>query len=61
MSAALILAAGITGASAGAVRVPSSESAWGGIREWKGPLRVADYDLDATLDPVRTRSTRRSS
>ena len=53
MFAASILAAGIAGASAGAVRVPSSESAWGGVREGKGPVRVADYDLAATLDPVR--------
>ena len=52
MLAALILAAGLAGASAGAVRVPSSESAWGGVRE-QGPLRVADYDLTATLDPDR--------
>src|SRR3954468_10619436 len=53
MIAALILAAGIAGASAGAVRVPSGESAWGGIREGKGPIHVADYDLEATLDPLR--------
>ncbi len=51
--AASILAAGIAGASAGAVRVPSSEGAWGGVREGKGPLHVADYDLEATLDPGR--------
>jgi hypothetical protein len=44
----------VAGASAGAVRVPSSDSAWGGVR---GPAdkqlsqRVADYDLEATLDP----------
>jgi hypothetical protein len=53
MLAALILAAGVAGASAGDVRVPSSDSAWGGVREGKGPVRVADYDLEATLDPVR--------
>src|SRR6266550_568116 len=52
MLAALLLAAGIAGASAGAVRVASSASAWGGVREGKGPERVADYDLEATLDPV---------
>jgi hypothetical protein len=51
--AALILAAGVAGASAGAVRVPSSESAWGGVRGAEGPLRLADYDLEATLDPGR--------
>src|ERR1700682_5672394 len=34
----------IAGASAGAVRVPSSE------RAWSGPRRVADYDLEAVLD-----------
>ena len=50
---ALLLAAGIAGASAGAVRVASNASAWGGVREGKGPERVADYDLEATLDPVR--------
>jgi hypothetical protein len=53
MLAALLLAAGIAGPSAGAVRVASSASAWGGMREGKGPERVADYDLQATLDPVR--------
>jgi len=49
--AALILAAGIAGPSAGAVRVPSSDAAWGGVRE--RPERVADYDIEAALDPVR--------
>ena len=53
MLAALLLAADLAGASAGAVRVASSASAWGGVREGKGPERVADYDLEATLDPVR--------
>jgi hypothetical protein len=53
MFTALILTAGLAGASAGAVRVPSSDLAWGGVREGKGPVRVADYDLEATLDPVR--------
>ena len=53
MLGTLLIAVGIAGASAGAVRVPSSEAAWGGVREGKGPLRVADYDLEATLDPVR--------
>jgi hypothetical protein len=41
----------IAGADAGAVRVPSSESAFGGVRA-EGPLRVADYNLEAVLDPV---------
>ena len=49
--AALILAAGIAGPSAGAVRVPSSDAAWGGVRE--RPEHVADYEIEATLDPVR--------
>ena len=53
MGAALLLAAGVAGASAGAVRVPSSEQAWGGVREGKGPERVASYDIEATLDPVK--------
>src|SRR5438445_7057179 len=52
MLAALLLAADLAGASAGAVRVASGASAWGGVREGKGPERVADYDLEATLDPV---------
>src|SRR5919204_1814266 len=53
MLAVLLVAAGIAGTSAGAVRVPSSASAWGGVREGKGPQHVADYDLEARLDPVR--------
>src|SRR5258708_25081053 len=35
----------IAGASAGAVRTPSKETAW------SGPLRVADYDLEAVPFP----------
>jgi hypothetical protein len=42
----------VAGAGAGAVRVPSSESAFGGVRA-DGPLHVADYELEAVLDPVR--------
>ncbi len=49
---ALLVAVEVAGWSAGAVRTPSSPDAWGGVRE-RGPLRVADYDLTATLDPVR--------
>jgi hypothetical protein len=49
---ALLVAIGVASGSAGAVRVPSGERAWGGIRE-AGPERVADYELEATLDPVR--------
>jgi hypothetical protein len=44
----------IAGASAGTVRVPSSDSAWGGIRTGQEPelsQRVADYNLEAVLDP----------
>ena len=49
--AALILAAGLAGPSAGAVRVPSSAGAWGGVRERPEP--VASYEIEAALDPVR--------
>ncbi|HET7784668.1 MAG TPA: M1 family metallopeptidase [Myxococcales bacterium] len=49
---ALLLAVEVAGASAGAVRVPSSDRAFGGVRE-DGPEPVANYDLQATLDPVR--------
>src|SRR3954471_4822081 len=49
---AMLLAIGVAGPSAGAVRVPSSERAWGGVRE-RGPERVADYDLSAVLDPFK--------
>ncbi|HET9752827.1 MAG TPA: M1 family metallopeptidase, partial [Myxococcales bacterium] len=49
---ALLLAVEVAGASAGAVRVPSGDRAFGGVRE-DGPEPVADYDLQATLDPVR--------
>ncbi|MGE5048725.1 MAG: M1 family metallopeptidase, partial [Deltaproteobacteria bacterium] len=48
---ALVVAIGLASGSAGAVRVPSSDRAWGGIRE-EGPERVADYELEARLDPV---------
>ena len=50
---ALLVAVEIAGWSAGAVRVPSSPQAWGGIRDGKGPVRVADYNLEAVLDPVK--------
>src|SRR4051812_39460591 len=49
---ALLVGIGLASGSAGAVRIPSSDSAWGGVRE-DGPERVADYELEATLDPVR--------
>ena len=51
---ALLLAQEIAlaGKDAGAVRAPSSPQAWGGIRE-EHPLDIADYDLTATLDPVK--------
>lgn len=54
LAAALAVADGIplAGADAGVVRVPSSESAWGGVRA-QGPERVADYNLEAVLDPVK--------
>src|SRR5690349_18880368 len=48
----LLLAIGLASGSAGAVRVPSSSAAFGGVRE-QGPEHVADYELEATLDPVR--------
>jgi hypothetical protein len=53
--AALLLAQDIAlaGRDAGLVRAPSSPQAFGGVREGKGPLRVADYDLTATLDPEK--------
>ena len=52
--AALLLAQDIAvaGKDAGAVRAASSPESWGGIRE-QGPLRVVDYDLQATLDPQK--------
>src|SRR5438552_8678030 len=43
-------------ASAGAVRVPSAPGAWGGPRTGREPTysdRIADYRLEAVLDPVR--------
>ena len=46
----LLAAIEVAGAGAGAVRVPSSASAFGGVRE-NGPERVADYQLEAVLDP----------
>ncbi len=54
LAAALAVADGIpiAGASAGAVRIPSSEAAFGGVRA-EGPERVADYNLEAVLDPQR--------
>src|SRR5712692_7062295 len=47
---ALLVAIEIAGWSAGAVRTPSSPSAWGGVRE--KPLDVADYEIEAALDPI---------
>ena len=41
---------------AAAVRVPSSPDAWGGPRTGREPTlsdRVVQYDIDATLDPVK--------
>ncbi|MCA1829854.1 MAG: M1 family metallopeptidase [Myxococcales bacterium] len=46
---ALLVAIEVAGWGAGAVRTPSSPSAWGGVRE--RPEKVASYDIDATLDP----------
>src|SRR5438132_11980636 len=46
---ALLVAIEVAGWSAGAVRTPSSPSARGGVRE--KPEDVADYDLEAALDP----------
>src|SRR5438105_4010147 len=46
----------VAGADAGAVRVPSSPDAWGGMRTGQEPTlsqRVADYRLEAVLDPVK--------
>jgi hypothetical protein len=46
----------LAGAEAGAVRVPSAPGAWGGPRTGTEPTladRVADYQLEAVLDPVR--------
>ena len=42
----------VAGADAGAVRTPSSDAAWGGIRSGAAE-RVADYELTAQLDPDR--------
>jgi hypothetical protein len=42
----------LAGADAGAVRTPSIDAAWGGIRTGAAE-RVADYDLSATLNPER--------
>ena len=46
---ALLVAIEVAGWSAGAVRTPSSPSAWGGVRE--KPEAVANYDIEAGLDP----------
>jgi hypothetical protein len=46
----------IAGSSADRARVPSSDSAWGGIRtgqERELSQRVADYNLEAILDPEK--------
>jgi hypothetical protein len=46
----------IADANAGAVRVPSAPEAWGGPRTGAEPTlsqRVAEYQLEAVLDPVR--------
>src|SRR5438132_5696790 len=46
----------LAGALEGAVRTPSSPGAWGGPRSGREPTlsqRVADYHLEAVLDPVR--------
>ena len=48
----LLAAIEVAGASAGAVRTPSSEGAFGGVRAG-GPERVAHYDLEAVLDPQK--------
>ncbi len=42
----------IAGTGAGAVRTPSSDAAWGGIRTGAAE-RVADYELTAQLDPEK--------
>jgi hypothetical protein len=46
----------VAGVDAGAVRVPSAPGAWGGVRTGSEPTlsdRVADYAIDAVLDPVK--------
>jgi hypothetical protein len=46
----------LAGAAAGAVRTPSAPDAWGGPRTGREPTlsnRVADYAIQAVLDPVR--------
>src|SRR5437588_8599742 len=52
---AILLSAAIevAGLSAGPVRTPSSDSAWGGIRPDDHAERVADYNLEAVLDPEK--------
>lgn len=50
---ALLVAVEVAGWSAGAVRSPSSEAAWGGVRGKRGPQNVADYNLEAVLDAGR--------
>jgi hypothetical protein len=66
-AAALLLAGAVAAApasdgialaapDAAAVRVPSSPDAWGGPRTGREPTlsdRVVQYDIDATLDPVK--------
>ena len=46
----------LAGAHAAFVRTPSASNAWGGPRSGKEPTlsdRVVNYDIDATLDPVK--------
>src|SRR3954465_13095639 len=46
----------LAGIGAGAVRVPSSAEAWGGVRTGSEKAlsdRVADYRIEAVLDPVQ--------
>src|SRR4051812_1055977 len=46
----------LAGVDAGAVRVPSTAEAWGGIRTGSEKAlsdRVADYRIEAVLDPVQ--------
>src|SRR5438105_13530212 len=46
----------VAGADAGAVRVPSAPEAWGGVRTGSEPTLsdpVADYRLEAVLDPKK--------
>src|SRR4051812_39370299 len=46
----------LAGVDAGAVQVPSSPQAWGGVRTGSEKAlsdRVADYRIEAVLDPVQ--------